>query len=66
MSDFRDSEKHQNALNKLPEELRKHYDELAEQYRFHTIKQYGRGYVAYEVLASLVRDGWRLAAKPVK
>jgi len=26
---------------------------------YHTEKRYGRGYVAYTVLADLVRDGWR-------
>lgn len=47
------------ARHLLPENLRPIYDDLVEQYTFHTTKLYGKGYVAYEVLASLVRDGWR-------
>ena len=30
-----------------------------DEYVFHTKKRYGRGYVAYSVLADLVKDGWR-------
>ena len=32
----------------------------------YTERIFGRGYVAYEVLANPVRDGWRLAAGPMK
>jgi len=66
VGDFRTSEKYQKALNGLPEELRGVYDDLVSQYSWHTTKLFGRGYVAYEVLASLVRNGWRLSAKPIK
>lgn len=66
MSDFRKSEKYQKALANLPEELRGPYEDLVAQYSFHTTKLFGRGYVAYEVLASLIRDGWRLSADPVE
>jgi|TARA_B100002003_G_scaffold172902_1_gene160802 hypothetical protein len=34
------------------------YLEGEEEYMFHTIKHYGKGYIAYNVLADLVRDGW--------
>ena len=60
------SEKQIEARNGLPEELREVYDDLVAQYSFHTTRLFGRGYVAYEVLAALVRDGWRLSAKSVK
>jgi len=53
------SEKFKNARADLPENVRPIYDELVAQYAFHTARLFGRGYVAYEVLASLVRDGWR-------
>ncbi len=66
MSGFRDSEKYKAALEKLPEELKPIYEDLVEQYRFHTFQKYGQGYVAYEILALLVLDGWRCSVKPLK
>jgi len=47
------------ARDSLPENLRPTYDKLVDQYAFHTTRLYGKEYVAYEVLASLVREGWR-------
>jgi len=32
---------------------------LVDEYAFHTTKHYGRGYIAYKVLADLVKDGWK-------
>lgn len=58
--DYSKSQKFQEAREALPEDLKGIYDDLVEQYAFHTERLYGRGYVAYRVLASLVRDGWRL------
>lgn len=55
----RSSPKYVEALESLPEELRPIYDRLVEEYAFHTEVSYGRGYVAYRVLADLVREGWR-------
>jgi hypothetical protein len=60
------SEKFLKARDTLPDDLKPIYDELVEQYAFHTERFFGRGYVAYEVLAALVRDGWRFSAKPIK
>ena len=60
------SEKELEARNNLPEELKPIFDEFVNQYSFHTTRLFGRGYVAYEVLASLVRDGWRPSAEPLK
>ena len=59
------SEKYLKAKAGLPENLKPAFDELVNQYAFHTTKLFGRGYVAYEVLASLIRDGWRLSAEPL-
>ena len=59
MTDFKTSEKYQRVRAALPESLREVYGELVDQYSWHTTRLFGRGYVAYEVLASLVRDGWR-------
>ena len=53
------SEKFIKARAGLPDKLKPIYDELVTQYAFHTTRLFGRGYVAYEVLASLVRDGWQ-------
>lgn len=62
MADKR-SEKDQEARDSLPEELRAAYDELVTDYRWSTVKRYGTGYVAYSVLADLIRAGWRPTAK---
>lgn len=56
----RQSEKYIEARDSLPQDLRPIFEELVEQYAFHTTKLYGSGYVAYKVLAALVVDGWRL------
>ena len=66
MSDFRKSEKYQKTLAGLPEELKDPYEDLVAQYSWHTTNLFGRGYVAYEVLASLIRDGWRCSGEPLQ
>lgn len=53
------SEKYLSARESLHKNLHPIYDQLVDEYLFHTNKRYGRGYVAYTVLADLVRDGWR-------
>jgi hypothetical protein len=53
------SEKDLEARDSLPEELRAVYDELVDDYRWATVKRYGTGYVAYSVLADVIRAGWR-------
>lgn len=55
----RGSPKYLEARATLPEELRPIYDRLVEEYAFHTTVKFGRGYVAFWVLAALVKDGWR-------
>ena len=64
MNDFEKSQKYQAARDSLPEELHEVYKQLVQEYSFHTEVKYGRGYVAYAVLAELVRDGWRPSAEP--
>jgi len=59
MSDFEKSDKYQAAKESLPEELHSIFRQLVEEYAFHTHVKYGKGYVAYAILAELVRDGWR-------
>ena len=65
-SNFEKSEKYQAARESLPPDLHDVYRQLVEEYAFHTEVKYGRGYVAYEVLAELVRSGWRPSAEPLK
>lgn len=59
------SEKQDQARNSLPEELRPVFDELVADYRFATIQRFGQGYVAYIVLADLIRVGWRHTSAPI-
>lgn len=54
-----DSPKSNEAEARLPEELRTVYRQMVQQYEFLTHIRYGRGYVAYEVLAEMVLAGWR-------
>lgn len=59
MESVRQSPKSVKARNTLPEELRPIYDQMVEEYSFYALKHYGRAWVAYMVIADLVRDGWR-------
>jgi len=59
MSFNRKGEKYLSAKESLPKNFHSIYDQLVEEYIFHTEKRYGRGYVAYNILADLVKDGWR-------
>ncbi len=51
------------ARNSLPEFLWPVYKDLIEQYKFHALNRYGRAWVAYDVIADLVREGWRDTSK---
>lgn len=51
--------KYFEALASLPEELRPIYRALVEEYKFHALSRTGRAWVAYDVIADLVRSGWR-------
>ena len=53
------TEKHEEARNSLPAELQAVFDELVADYRFAAMKNYGAPWVAYRVLADLIRIGWR-------
>ena len=59
MEGKRNSPKFVEGRESLPEELRQTYDQLVEEYGFYALKHYGRNWVAYKVIAELVRDGWR-------
>ncbi len=53
------SQKYISAKNTLPKNLQPIFEQLVDEYIFYTNKHYGGGYVAYKVLADLVKDGWR-------
>lgn len=52
------------AEARLPNELKPTYRRLVDEYAYLTHMRYGRGYVAYEVIADLVLAGWRPSAEP--
>ena len=58
-----DSPKYAEAEAKLPDDLRGVYRQMVEQYEFLTKIKYGRGYVAYKVIAEMVLAGWRPSAE---
>ena len=58
--------KYVEARDSLPRELQPIYEQLVEEYAFHTTVYHGRGYVAYRVIAALVRDGWRPTVPKVR
>lgn len=58
MADQR-SEKHEEARESVPKDLRDVFDELVEHYRFAATKHHGKPYISYVVLAELVELGWR-------
>jgi hypothetical protein len=60
------SEKHIEARNSLPEELKPIFDDFVSDYKYAATMRHGRPYISYIVLADIVRAGWRLSAKPVK
>jgi len=53
------SDKCLKARNSLPDDLRLVYDQLVEDYMFFALTRYGRGWVAYDVIADLVKLGWK-------
>jgi len=63
MSVNRDSPKARQAEARLPEDLRPMYWRMVEEYAFLTHTRYGRGYVAYDILADMVLAGWRPSAE---
>ena len=58
------SEKYQEAEGILPDDLKPTFKRMVEEYEYLTNVHYGRGYVAYKVLADMVLAGWRPSADP--
>jgi len=59
-----ESPKFREAEQRVPDDLRPIFHRLVKEYEYLTALTYGRGYVAYQVLADLVLAGWRPAAEP--
>ncbi len=53
-----DSPKYREAEDRVPEHLKPVLQRLTQEYEYHTAVRYGKGYVAYQVLADLVLAGW--------
>lgn len=60
------TEKHEEARNTLPDELKPIFEEFVADYKYAATMRCGRPYISYIVLADMVRAGWRLAAEPIK
>jgi len=54
------------ARDRLPDDLKPVYEQFVDEYHFQTIRRFGRGYVAYQVLADLVLMGWRPSGEVLK
>jgi len=53
------------ARSSLPEPLWPIYQDFVEQYKFYALTRYGKAWVAYDVIADLVKAGWRDTSKPI-
>jgi hypothetical protein len=58
--------KHLEARQLLPNDLKKQFDVLVEDYRNHATHRHGAPYVSYVVLADLIMSGWRRIEKQKK
>ena len=59
------SEKHELARNSLPGELVPVFDQFVEDYKFAGVLHYHRPFVSYEILAEMVKAGWRPSGEPI-
>jgi len=57
------SDEYKEAEATLPEDLKPVFKWSVEEYEYLTMTHFGRGYVAYRVLADLVLAGWRPSAE---
>ena len=60
------SEKHIEARNGLPDELKSIFDDFVADYKYAATIRHWAPYVSYIVLTDMIRAGWRLSAKPIK
>jgi hypothetical protein len=57
------SDKYKESEARLPDDLKPVFRRLVEEYEYLTQLHFGRGYVAYQVLADLILAGWRPSAE---
>jgi len=57
------TEKHEEARETLPDDLKPIFDEFVADYKYAATCRHGSPYVSYIVLADMVRAGWRPSAK---
>ncbi len=57
------SEKHREVKGMPPEEPKETFDEMVSDYRYAATLRHGKPYVSYNVLADMVKAGWRCTAK---
>jgi hypothetical protein len=63
--DTKRSEKHEQARNSLPDELRPIFDSFVEDYKFAGTIHHGSPFVSYIILAEMVKAGWRPSGEPI-
>lgn len=57
------SEKHEQARNSLPDELKSVFDQFVADYKFAATIHHGKPFVSHVVLAEMVMAGWRLSGE---
>ena len=63
--DVKRSEKHEQARNLLPEELKTIFDAFVDDYKFAATIHHGKPFVSHVVLAEMVKAGWRQVGEPI-
>jgi len=59
----KNSAKRLAVRDSLPEELQPIYDQLVDEYMYYALMRTGKGWAAYEIIADLVKSGWRVQEK---
>lgn len=59
------SEKHEQARDSLPDELRPIFDAFVDDYKFAATIHHGKPSVSHIVLAEMVKAGWRPVGEPI-
>jgi len=57
------SAKYKEAEAILPDDLKPIFKRFVQEYEYLTMLHFGRGYVAYRILAELILAGWRPSAE---
>jgi predicted methyltransferase len=57
------SEKQLEVRNSLPDDLKPVFDDFIADYKYAATLRYGRPYISYDVIADMVKTGWRPSAR---